>query len=229
VSTPIPQFNESKWLRVLRNFLKSIGGQLRLDQTYVPPLQRAYDSYIMDHVMSSQLFTDKQVREINYCRLFLHAVTVSDITNASGSRLFPGILQGSTSDIDSATKDHHVYQLKPYPTAWRLWKRACELFSTAGVLHDTLEEWLVPPEKQRRTWPFYFDPATGNLLHQLEDKYTVHYKCCMSFDYDVEETMDSIPPTAYPVDTRRTFSGWRVTQYNSIRQVIPPPFATTFS
>jgi hypothetical protein len=67
VSSPLPHFSESHWLRVLRNFLKSIGGRFRLDTTFVPPLQRAHDSYIMDHVLSSGRFTDKQIREVYYC------------------------------------------------------------------------------------------------------------------------------------------------------------------
>jgi hypothetical protein len=178
----------------------------RLDQTYVPPLQCEYDSYIMDHVLSCGLFTAIQVREINYCRLFLQAVTVSDITNASGTRLFSGILQGSVVDITSHTKLHHTFQAKPYPPTWKLWRKTCKLFSTAGVLHDTLDKWLVPHTQQRKTWPFYFGPTTGNLLHVTAEQCTVHYKCCMSFEYNVQDILETIPSMAYPVDTRRTQS-----------------------
>jgi hypothetical protein len=51
VTTPLPHFAESHWLRSFRNFLCSIQGRLRLDATYVPALQRDYDTFIMDHVL----------------------------------------------------------------------------------------------------------------------------------------------------------------------------------
>jgi hypothetical protein len=51
----------------------------------------------------------------------------------------------------------------------------------------------------------------------------------MTFDYDVEEVLDCIPQTAYPVDVRRTFSGWRVSKYNSIQKKTPTIEATTFT
>jgi hypothetical protein len=110
VTTPLPHFVESHWLRSLRNFLCSIQGRLRLNATYVPALQRDYNTFIMDHVLQSQLFTAQQIRRINYCRLFLQAVTVSDITNASGSCLFKGILSGDTKDIISMTTWHQTHQ-----------------------------------------------------------------------------------------------------------------------
>ena len=47
VETPLPHFDESHWIRVLRNFLRSINGSIRLDKTYVPTIQRVNDSHIM--------------------------------------------------------------------------------------------------------------------------------------------------------------------------------------
>jgi hypothetical protein len=188
-----------------------------MDHTYVPTLQRVYDSYIMDHVLASEQFSDKEIREINFCWLFLQAVTVSNITNASGSRLFHGILRSSVLKITSATTWHHMFTrqnriLQP----GNYGKKHASSFPP-GVLHDSLEEWFESPAKQRRTWPFYFDPSTGHLLSYSAGVCSVHHKSCMTFDYAVEETLDSIPHSAYPVDTRQTFSGWRIFQYNSIR------------
>jgi hypothetical protein len=176
VNTPLPHFVESHWLRSLRDFLHSIQGQLRLDATYVPALQRDYDSFIMDHVLQSQLFTARQIQRINYCRLFLQVVTISDMTNASGNRLFQGMLSGNTTDILSETTWHHTHQGRPNPATWKLWRRACALFSTKGVLHDSLDEWLLPAAQQRRQWPHYFDPTTDTILCRDNDHFTIHYK-----------------------------------------------------
>jgi hypothetical protein len=124
VETTLPHFQESHWLRSMRSFLKSIQGSICLDHLYVPSLQRTHDSHIMDHVLSSGQFRPIEVRAINYCRLYLQAVTVSDITNATGTRLFHGVTRGSVTDILSTTKWHLTYQAKPDTASWKLWKKA---------------------------------------------------------------------------------------------------------
>ena len=122
VTTPLPHL-ESEWLRVLRDFLKSINAQLRLDNTYTPKLQRINDSYIMDHVLESKMFSPADIRLVNYCQLYLQAVTVSDISIASGSRLFSGIHKGITTEITSTTTWHHTVQAKPDAAAWKFGKK----------------------------------------------------------------------------------------------------------
>jgi hypothetical protein len=101
---------------------------------------------------------------VNYCCLYLQAVTNSDISNASGSRSFWGIQKGNTTKIQSPTAWHHTVQAKPSATSWKQWKQACTLFTTSGILHDQLEEWLVPHHEQLCQWPDYFDPCSDRLL-----------------------------------------------------------------
>ena len=86
----LPHF-ESKWLGSLRHFLRLIDGKLRLDTAFVPEIQRVNDSYIMDHILERGSFTKRQIKRINYCRLYLQAVTVSDIATATGAALAPGV------------------------------------------------------------------------------------------------------------------------------------------
>jgi hypothetical protein len=86
VVSHLPHF-ESKWLRSVRDFLQLIQGTLRLDRPWIPELQRVNDSFIMDHVLECGNFNPKEIQRINYCRLYYQAVTVSDISNASGTSL----------------------------------------------------------------------------------------------------------------------------------------------
>lgn len=119
VTTPLPHF-ESEWLRVLRNFLKSINGRMRLDDAQVPKTQRVNDTYIMDHVLASKEFSAREICRINYCHLFLQVITVSDITNASGTWIFNGIQKGNTSEITNSTTWHHTVQGNPDVASWKL-------------------------------------------------------------------------------------------------------------
>ena len=228
VSTNLPQFDESHWLRSLRLFLRSIQGQLRLDNPYIPSLQREHDSYIMDHVLQSKQFTNKQIQSINYCRLYLQAVTVSDITNASGNRIFSGILQGKIDAITSINTWHTTNQANPDTASWKLWKKACELFTCKGVLLDHLEWWLHSPTKLRRRWPFYYDPTTDYLLQASNENYTIHCRSCQTFEFEITDTITSLPSCSYPVDVRKAFSGWHIKKYSLVRTTLPTPIPTTF-
>ena len=66
----------------MRTFLAKMQGSLRLDAAYIQPKQLVNDAYIMDLVMESQKFTEAEIRRINYCRLYLQVVTLSDMHSA---------------------------------------------------------------------------------------------------------------------------------------------------
>ena len=222
VATPLPHF-EAQWLRVLRNFLHSIDGKLRFDNDYVPKPQRYNDSFIMDHVLASGQFTPKEIRQVNYSRLYLQAITVSDITRADGTTLFEGIQKGNISTECSRTVWHTTYQTKPSVATWKVWDRALKLFSTNNVLHLSLRHWLLPPDAQRRSWPAYYDPSTDQLVLVTAGVYHIHSRCCNTFDRDADSTVPQLPPQAYPVELLKTFSGWRIQYYLPTCLPVPDP------
>jgi hypothetical protein len=212
VTSPLPQFEESQWLQVIRNFLKSIRGCFRLDKTYVPPLQRKNDSYIMDHILDSNQFKPIDIQKINYCRMYLQAITVSDISNASGTRLLPGVVQGDLSNITSTTNWHWIHQARPERTSWKLRNHACNLFSSAdGILHEDLHEWLHSPHDLRQKWPFYYDPVTDTLL-STTDTLAIHVRNCQTFEFASTANLpELLPQSYYLVDVQQTYYlGWRV-------------------
>ena len=146
----LPQL-ESKWLRSMRTFMSEIDASMDLVDNGVPPLQRAHDSYIMDHIMGSNLFTALQIRRLNYCRLYLHAVTISDLTDATGHRLDSSKLRGIPQLTSSTTTWLHVSQERPSEEVWTLWRKANLIWSHHnGTLHNPLGTWLFPREKQRQ-------------------------------------------------------------------------------
>ena len=229
VTTPLPHF-ESHWLRVLRDFLSTIQGRIRLDNPYIPSLQRVNDAHIMDLVLQSNLFTAEAICQINYCRLYMQAITISDITTASGTRLFDGINRGLDVEWSSTTKWHSTNQAKPNTASWKLWSQALTLFSKAGALINPLRQWLVCPESQRRSWPFYYDPSTDDLLIPQSGTIYVHHRCCNTFEHDPDGSVPTLPPSAYPVDVIPSFSGWRIRPHfpSSFIPIPPVPPPNTF-
>ena len=137
VTTPLPHC-ESKWFLSVRSFLASIDGKLRLDDPYIPAPQRVNDTHIMDYVLASGQFKPNAIKQINYCRLYLQAVTVSDVTEASGFCLFPGIGKGQESPWMSTNNWHYTNQSKPSTASWKQWQKALDLFSTDGLLNSPL-------------------------------------------------------------------------------------------
>ena len=151
---PLPHM-EVKWLKSLREYLRHVGGSLHLDQSYVPDLERAHDHYIMDLIIKSDKYDPAEITQLNHCRLYLQAITLSDITNAKGDRLDQNFLHGIIGHASSSTNTwHHFTQDKPPRSSWELWKGVNQLWSDEnGYLHQPLTTWLKPTSRQRRKWP----------------------------------------------------------------------------
>ncbi len=86
---------EVHWLVSIRKYLAHIDGALELTNTHIQSLQRTGDSFLMDKACRSGLFTPAELKRLNYCRLYLNALTLSDVTDAKGNRFAPGILDGT--------------------------------------------------------------------------------------------------------------------------------------
>ena len=104
VSTPLPHF-EAKWLGSLRSYLNHVRAWIDVDDAGIAPLEREHDNYIMDIILQSNNFTPAaQIRTLNYCRLHLGAITLSDLTTTSGIYLDNAKLRGHVSTTSTTTR-----------------------------------------------------------------------------------------------------------------------------
>jgi hypothetical protein len=133
-----------RWLKSLRHFLAHINGSFELDNSFLPPPQQQHDKYIMDLVLKSAAFSDPEIKQINYCRLYLKAITLSDTCNADGSTLDCSMLTGSPSTTSSKSAWIHIHHACPNATSWNLWQKACSLWSMNNTLRHPLGDWLKP-------------------------------------------------------------------------------------
>jgi hypothetical protein len=171
VTTPV-DYTHARWLPSLRAFLSSIDGHFDLDDTYIPPPQREHDTYLMDLVTRSDAFTPDEARIINYCRQYLGVVTLSDITNATGDQLIPGIEWGELDACCSTTTDHTTHQPAPAVFFWTYWQRLLRVVAnSAGQLFGHLGTWLQPGGKLRRQWQSYFDYRYKFLYRYVDGQY----------------------------------------------------------
>ena len=126
VYTPLPHL-ESKWIGSLRAYLASVDCWLELDETCVAPLERVDDNYIMERVVQSNQFTPAQTRTLNYCCLYLGALTLSDLTTTTGRYLDQAKVAGRPSLLGTTTTWLKIHQESPSESEWRVWKRANRL------------------------------------------------------------------------------------------------------
>jgi hypothetical protein len=158
---------ESRWLPSMRAFLSQINGQLILDKTYVAPLQREQDEYIMSRVLETGVFTDHELHLINCCRLYLNVITVSDVALACGSCLDPTIATHQPSG--HSTSNYHR-PLQAYPPNWRLWDRVMSIwFDDNHQARVPLGPWLTTGDRLRRTWSAYYDHADSTIYLRTQD------------------------------------------------------------
>ena len=142
---------ESKWIASMRSFLSRVHSMLHLDEPCIPVLQREHDIYLMDAVLGSNHFTSLEIRRINYCRLYLGAVTLSDLTKACGSELDPCKLAGNPSLVSSFSSHLSISQDRPSEDIWKLWKQVNLLWSDIyGKLRHPLGAWILSPQQQRQ-------------------------------------------------------------------------------
>ena len=209
---------ESKWLQGLRFYLNDVGGLIRLDDPGVPSLQRHHDQYLMDMVLADPKWKPIEIKRINWCRLYLNVTTLSDITNAQGHQLDPGIYYGNLENPSKPSAPGNVStrrnritpagksgesSAKPSPTL-------SPITSTGTKLYHPLGSWTVPEHSMRRQWPHWYDPIQGLLFQKHSRHYTAHRKLKHDYDMEPSHTCPSLPASAVPVDVTVYAHTWKV-------------------
>jgi hypothetical protein len=164
---PAPHL-EGSWIKQIHTFLKQIDGSLQIADLTIKPLQRERDYYIMDAVVPLSDFPPSAICQINYCRLYLQILTISDMTNATGTRLAPGIRHGIHLWSQSKSKFQESHQERPNKAFWTIWRRFLNTLSNFhGYLFTPLGSWLFPADRLRRLWPFILSPSSDSLMYAL--------------------------------------------------------------
>lgn len=228
VETKMPHL-ESMWITSMRDYLASIGARLELLQEYIPERQREGDTYIMDHVLAHATFKPKQIKAINWCRLYLGVVTIADMSNAAGTHILQGMYDGDKTAINNTNRWHQVHQKRPDSKSWKQWQRFCRLVAPWRCrLLNSLGDWIVPVTQLRRQWQTW-QVANSNQLYVLDDSgtFTSHQRLHACYDKDPLLEQQALPPDAMPVDVTDTDQTYRVgPNYHRWAEPPTPPVAT---
>ena len=203
------------WIASFREYLKDIGAHLDLVDTYIPPLQRQGDEYIMDIVLNQHIFSTKEAKRVNYCRMYLGpgVVTVADICNARGTAIDEAMYRGKRDECATGPTGTPVKQNRPDAASWQQWRRFCNLLTNTNKtreLTNKLGHWTVEPAEMRRSWPLWHDPVSDRMYSRGKDCYHSHMKLRHSYDRDILMDHPHIPATSVPADVTATDTTWRV-------------------
>jgi hypothetical protein len=142
----------------MRQFLSENNMSLHVDEPELPELQRKFDIHIMDMILHANIFKDAEIRQLNYCRLYLGAVALSDLTHITRLRLDFSKLEGRPSIYSSVTQRNRIHQERPSDKDWLLWKKANSIWSdNNGKLMEALVgPWILHPKEQRQQHRAYY-------------------------------------------------------------------------
>ena len=227
---PLPHL-ESKWLASLRNFLATVNASIEVNDPHIPPRQREGDEYLMDMIVKANVFTNAEICKLNYCRLYLQVVTLSDISKPNGEELDTSMLDGAPSLMSATTKLVKVNQDRPSEKEWKLWKRANSLWSDlGGRLLYPMTEWLCSVQDQRQQHFAYVHQQT--LFLRSNDNTYHKYRATQQSKYRMSSrrpcTIHQLPPQARPVEVTPTDDGmWQLHgTYHQVRLLPVHPSST---
>ena len=160
VNTDPIEYLEARWLPSLRDALLRFGAQVITDTTFIPSPERDDDIYIMEAARQSNIFSDKDIRIINYCRLYLHITTISEMYDADGHTLMDHIVKCQRAPWFDPTINVTI-QRRPSDHQIRTrWRRLCDLVKTIPTPHGN---WILPLRLRRET--YCIDDNDSSLLY----------------------------------------------------------------
>ena len=81
VTLALPHLAPMKWIPLIRDFLRTIGGRIEVDNLPAIPLQRKHNRFLMD--IALDLYSQpSDLQHLNACGLHLQVTLLSDITTA---------------------------------------------------------------------------------------------------------------------------------------------------
>jgi hypothetical protein len=163
--TPLPHL-EGVWIPTVREYLADLSGSLQIAQAKIQPLQRQGNQFVMDVVLGSKLFKPREIKFLNYCRLYLQVLSLSDMYNAQGNALAVGIYDGYRAHSQSQSKLLEPFQERTNSQVWSLWRRFLSFLTVDGCwVYDPLGPWNAGIST-RRQWPSYYSDSQ-DLLYRF--------------------------------------------------------------
>ena len=131
----------------------------------------------MDTAINSRKFGPAALHRINYCRMYLNVLLLSDITSPNGKHIDNAAYTGDRDAMPPLETLHSVHQTKPNDKAWAEWRKCLNLLCHSNhshLLKEQLGAWIVRPPNYARNWPFLYPPQEDAIYRSTALDYSVH-------------------------------------------------------
>jgi hypothetical protein len=123
---------------------------------------------IIESLTASGRFTNKDLKEITYCCIYLQVFYLSDITNIKDNKIVAWVGRCQKQAGRQSTWEWSVQQR---PIAWKAGKSVLEYLAPDGDIGDLLGEWK---SDHHQIMEWYFDAQSSALYHHIEGVWTIH-------------------------------------------------------
>ncbi len=125
-------------------------------------LHRSNDRFLMEEFATAG-YRAQELSQLNTCRMFLHAVTLSDIVTVNGSDITLSAWEGRRSPTTGSNFSWPRVQLSLPVSYWKTWQRALrKCFMRPGssrLVRQHLGSWAAPPTD----WQWFYSPREDRL------------------------------------------------------------------
>jgi hypothetical protein len=128
----------TNWIIEVLEHLQTCKAKLEIDGLWKRTENRERDIVIMESLIASGRFKNKDLKEINYLRIYLQVFYLSDITNIKGNNIASWAVRGQKQSRRQSTWEWSVQQR---PIAWKAWKSVLEYLAPDNDIGDPLGEW----------------------------------------------------------------------------------------
>jgi hypothetical protein len=132
--------------------------------------QRTNDRSLMQLVLENQNFSISNIKAINRCRMALHVYWMSDIMDATGTTLQPGVWHNSRSrPIIRSNSFQWPTRYHTNKNDWSIWRSALKAICTSTGYHPkiNLGRWLIPTPLYLSEWTWFVTQSFSHLYQNL--------------------------------------------------------------
>ena len=131
----------------------------------------------MGTAIHSKKFGPTALRRINYCRMYLNVLLLSDITTPNGQHIDEAASMGNQDDFHRFETYDRVHQPKPNDKAWTKWRKCLNLLCNNSYHHTLktpLGAWTVRPHDCAKDWESLYSPEEDVIYHSDAMGYSIH-------------------------------------------------------
>jgi hypothetical protein len=143
------EYLEARWIPSFRKALHRFGATIETDNSFIPQPERHDDMYIMEVATKSQQFTEKDLHIINYCRLYLHITTISEMFDADGNLIMEHIRKCNRAPWFDPAINVSIQRRPSEHQIRTRWRSMCAVASTSP---PPCGSWILPLRIQRKTY-----------------------------------------------------------------------------